>query len=316
MEHEPIIRTAGLRKAYGSVIALDDLTIDVPRAAVGFLGANGAGKTTLISLLLGLRRPSAGSMTVLGRDVATEATAIRELIGYMPESECLPRAVTAAEFVGHMAAMSGLPPHAARLRAAETLYHCGLEEERYRQIGGFSTGMKQRVKLAQALVHGPELLFLDEPTNGLDPSGREQMLQMIRRIYRELGTTIVLSSHVLEDVEQTCDYVVILAGGRLLAAGHLATLLGGGGDLLVEIDGPDQARAGFVEALGRAGVAATTRGAALAVPGGDEAVYDVIRDSAVDAGVALRSLRSEARSLEDVYLAHVGGTPPNGSVDG
>jgi ABC-2 type transport system ATP-binding protein len=277
MEHEPIIRTAGLRKAYGSVIALDDLTIDVPRAAVGFLGANGAGKTTLISL---------------------------------------PRAVTAAEFVGHMAAMSGLPPHAARLRAAETLYHCGLEEERYRQIGGFSTGMKQRVKLAQALVHGPELLFLDEPTNGLDPSGREQMLQMIRRIYRELGTTIVLSSHVLEDVEQTCDYVVILAGGRLLAAGHLATLLGGGGDLLVEIDGPDQARAGFVEALGRAGVAATTRGAALAVPGGDEAVYDVIRDSAVDAGVALRSLRSEARSLEDVYLAHVGGTPPNGSVDG
>jgi ABC-2 type transport system ATP-binding protein len=200
MDQEPVIRTAGLRKAYGSVVALEELTIDVPRAAVGFLGANGAGKTTLLSLLLGLRRPSAGAMTVLGRDVATEASAIRARVGYMPESDCLPRDVTAAEFVGHMAAMSGLPPEAARLRAAETLYHCGLEEERYRPIGGFSTGMKQRVKLAQALVHGPDLLFLDEPTNGLDPGGRAQMLQLIKRIYSELGITIVLSSHVLEDV--------------------------------------------------------------------------------------------------------------------
>jgi ABC-2 type transport system ATP-binding protein len=316
MEQEPIIRTAGLRKAYGSVVALDDLTIDVPRASVGFLGANGAGKTTLIALLLGLRRPSAGSMSVLGLDVAAEASAIRARIGYMPESDCLPRDVTAAEFVGHMAAMSGLPPEAARLRAAETLYHCGLEEERYRPIGGFSTGMKQRVKLAQALVHGPELLFLDEPTNGLDPGGRTQMLQLIKRIYQELGITIVLSSHVLEDVEQTCDYVVILAGGRLLASGHLATLLGGGSDLLVEIDGPDEARAGFAATLGRAGVAVTPRDGTFVIPGGDESVYDLIRDTAVDTGVALRSLRSEARSLEDVYLDRVGAATPVGSTDG
>ncbi|MFN8511899.1 MAG: ABC transporter ATP-binding protein [Chloroflexia bacterium] len=316
MEHEPIIRTVGLRKAYGNVIALDDLTIEVPRASVGFLGANGAGKATLISLLLGLRRPSAGTMTVLGRDVATEAATVRSLVGYMPESDCLPRDVTAAEFVGHMAAISGLPPEAARLRAAETLYHCGLEEERYRPIGGFSTGMKQRVKLAQALVHGPELLFLDEPTNGLDPSGRTQMLELVKRIYRELGITIVLSSHVLEDVEQTCDYVVILAGGRVIANGHLATLLGGGGDLLVEIDGPDEARAGFVATLGSAGVTVTPRDGALLIPRKDEAVYDLIRDTAVDTGVALRSLRSEARSLEDVYLDRVGAATPVGSADG
>lgn len=306
MQHEPIISTSGLRKAYGDIVALDDLTIDVPRAAVGFLGANGAGKTTLISLLLGLRQPSAGTMTVLGHDVATDAAAVRARVGYMPESESLPRDVTAAEFVGHMAAMSGLPPQAARLRAAETLYHCGLEEERYRPIGGFSTGMKQRVKLAQALVHGPDLLFLDEPTNGLDPGGRAQMLQLVTRIYRELGITIVLSSHVLEDVEQTCDYVVILAGGRLLANGHLATLLAGRGDILVEIDGPDPARIDFVATLTRAGIVATPRGDAFAIPGGDDAVYDLIRDAAADAGIALRSLRSEARSLEDVYLDRVG----------
>jgi ABC-2 type transport system ATP-binding protein len=312
MEHEPIIRTSGLRKAYGEILALDDLTIDVPRAAVGFLGANGAGKTTLLSLLLGLRRPSAGTMSVLGHDVATDAAAIRARVGYMPESDCLPRDVTAAEFVGHMASMSGLPPQAARLRAAEILYHCGLEEERYRPIGGFSTGMKQRVKLAQALVHGPDLLFLDEPTNGLDPGGRTQMLHLIARIYRELGITIVLSSHVLEDVEQTCDYVVILAGGRLLASGHLATLLAGRGDILVEIAGPDPARADFVATLAHAGIAATPRDDAFAIAGGDDVVYDLIRDAADDAGVALRSLRSEARSLEEVYLDRVGAAGGNG----
>lgn len=316
MSDEPIIRTAGLTKAYGEILALDDLTIDVPRAAVGFLGANGAGKSTLIGLLLGLRQPTTGSMSVLGHDVATEATAVRARVGYMPEADCLPRDVTAAEFVGHMASMSGLPPRAARLRAAETLYHCGLEEERYRPIGGFSTGMKQRVKLAQALVHDPDLIFLDEPTNGLDPSGREQMLELIRRIYRELGVTITLSSHVLEDVEQTCDYVVILAGGRLLASGRLSDLLAGRGDIMVELDGPEQAQADFVARLTTAGVAVRQREAALAIPGEDEAVYDLIRDTAIDAGVALRSLRAESLSLEEVYLDRVGAATPGGGTDG
>ena len=313
MTAEPIIRTTGLTKAYGEIVALDDLTIDVPRAAVGFLGANGAGKSTLIGLLLGLRQATGGAATVLGHAVATEATAIRARVGYMPEADCLPREVTAAEFVGHMAAMSGLPPRAARLRAAETLYHCGLEEERYRPIGGFSTGMKQRVKLAQALVHDPDLIFLDEPTNGLDPNGREQMLELIRRIYRELGVTITLSSHVLEDVEQTCDYVVILAGGKLLASGRLNDLLAGRGDMLVELDGPEAAQADFVARLAGAGVSARRREAALAIPGANDAVYDLIRDSAIEAGVALRSLRAESRSLEEVYLDRVGATAQGGT---
>jgi ABC-2 type transport system ATP-binding protein len=304
MSDEPIIRTAGLTKAYGEILALDDLTIDVPRAAVGFLGANGAGKSTLIGLLLGLRQPTTGSMSVLGHDVATEATAVRARVGYMPEADCLPRDVTAAEFVGHMAAMSGLPPRAARLRAAETLYHCGLEEERYRPIGGFSTGMKQRVKLAQAIVHDPELVFLDEPTNGLDPMGRDDMLSLIERINRQLGINVVLSSHILDDVERVCDYVVMLDQGKVVAAQPLHVPEDVAADLHVRIDGEPAA---FLAVLEQRGIHAVQAGIEF---GSDEFVIrrngadtaDVVRDAAVSSGVPLRLLRPATRTLADLYI--------------
>lgn len=300
--NESIVTTRELRKTYGKVVALDDLDLDIPRSAVGLLGANGAGKTTLIRLLLGLHRPSRGTATVLGMDVRKFPVRVRERVGYLPESDCLPGDVTAADFVAHMAEMSGLPSKAARLRAAETLYHCGVDEERYRRMREFSTGMKQRVKLAQAIVHDPEMVFLDEPTNGMDPAGRDDMLKLISRIHRELGITVILSSHVLEDVERVCDYVVMLDTGRLAAAGPIRELIEGAGAIAVEIDGDAGA---FAERLAGAGLAVSRRGSELAIEHRDDAVFDLIRDTAADLGVAMRSLHLDVRSLEDVYIQRV-----------
>lgn len=299
---EPIIVTRGLHKQYGSIVALDTLDLEIPPTAVGLLGPNGAGKSTLIKLLLGLIRPTRGQASVLGLDTATEGIEVRARVGYMPESDTLPDDVTAADFVGHMAQMSGLPARAARLRAAEILYHCGVDEERYRLMREFSTGMKQRVKLAQAIVHDPDLVFLDEPTNGMDPAGREDMLRLITRIHREVGITVVLSSHLLEDVERACDYVVMLDQGRLVQQGQVQDLLQGGGEILVEIDGDTTA---FVDHLTRLGATVGHNATTIVVRHTDDTVFDLIRDTAADLDVALRSLRVSSRSLEDVYIQQV-----------
>ncbi|MEO7869364.1 MAG: ABC transporter ATP-binding protein, partial [Candidatus Limnocylindria bacterium] len=177
-----LIATRALTKRYGShVTALDDLTLDVEPGIIGLVGANGAGKSTLLKILLGLLEPTSGSATVMGMDVVADGAQIRQLVGYLPEHDCLPPDVSATDFVSHMGRMSGLPAAAARERTAEVLRHVGLYEERYRPIGGYSTGMKQRVKLAQAIVHDPKLLLLDEPTNGLDPAGRDEMLDLVHR---------------------------------------------------------------------------------------------------------------------------------------
>jgi ABC-2 type transport system ATP-binding protein len=301
----PIIQTQAFRKAYGAqVIALEGLDLDVPRAAVGLLGANGAGKSTLIKGLLGLLRPTSGSAAVLGMPVSTEAIEIRRRVGYLPESDCLPRDVTAADFVGHMAEISGLPSRAARQRANDVLYQVGLNEERYRLIREFSTGMKQRVKLAQAIVHDPELVFLDEPTNGMDPQGRDEMLNLIRRIHNELGITVVLSSHILGDVERTCDYVVMLDSGRLVIAGEIDNLRQDSTDVLVRIDGNQRQ---FIQALGRRGVEARENGLDIVVIRTGDEIFDIIRDTVVETGYVMRQLRPRERSLEDVYIQTVSG---------
>jgi ABC-2 type transport system ATP-binding protein len=291
-----------LRKTYRRVVALEGLNLEVPRAAIGLLGPNGAGKSTLIKLLLGLARPTAGAATLLGIDVGRAAVKVRERVGYLPESDCLPSDVTAADFVAHMAEMSGLPAKNARLRAAETLYHCGLDEERYRRLKEFSTGMKQRVKLAQAIVHDPDLVFLDEPTNGMDPAGRDDMLRLVARIHRELGITVILSSHILEDVEEVCDYVIMLDHGRLVAAGPVNDLIEGAGDIVVEIEGDIEA---FLSRISAAGLAVTRRDSELSIEHRGDEVFDLIRDAAADLGVALRSLHVGTRSLEDVYIQRV-----------
>jgi ABC-2 type transport system ATP-binding protein len=232
---------------------------------------------------------------------------IRRRVGYMPESDCLPPGATAADFVAHMAEMSGLPARPARQRAADVLYQVGLDEERYRLIKGFSTGMKQRVKLAQAIVHDPELVFLDEPTNGMDPQGREEMLDLIVRIHRMLGIAVVVSSHILEDIERVCNFVVILDDGRLVASQSITDMGDSGGDLILRVDGDSVA---FVQHLAGLGIEARPAGAEygrdeLLIPTVDDRAFDAVRDAAADLGLPLRSLRTRARSLEDIYFGNV-----------
>jgi ABC-2 type transport system ATP-binding protein len=313
------IEISGLRKQFGRVTALDDLDLLVPRAAVGLLGANGAGKTTLLRVLLGLTDPTRGSASVLGLDTRTQSIQIRERVGFMPESSVLPTGTTAADFLGHMAQMSGLPARAAKQRAADVLYQVGLDEERYRLIKGLSTGMKQRVKLAQAIVHDPELLFLDEPTIGMDPQGRDDMLDLIDRIYRGLGIAVVVSSHLLEDIERVCDHVVILDAGKLVLAQPIDRAGAEHGDLRIRVQGDVDA---FIRRLADAGVQVSrahpqesASGDELVVRLTGDHVYDVVRDAAADLGVALRSLRTSARSLEDIYLGQVQGPTTTGGPD-
>jgi len=314
-EHASSIETTGLVKRYGSIVALDSVDLAVPRAAVGLLGPNGAGKSTLLKVLLGLSRPTGGTARVLGRDAIDESRDLRARVGYMPETDALPGSATASDFVSHMAEMSGLPRRAARQRAADVLYHVGLDEERYRLIQGFSTGMKQRVKLAQAIVHDPELVFLDEPTNGLDPLGREEMLDLIDRIHRQLGILVVLSSHILDDVERVCDYVVVLDGGQVVASQALHVPDDGAADLHVRVDGDP---APFLMRLRETGIEARVAGIEFLtdefiVSRDGDRTLDAIRDAAAMTGSPLRLLRPATRTLEDLYVDSVGASGKGGA---
>ena len=237
-----LIATQALTKRYGSsILALDELTFELEPGIIGLVGSNGAGKSTLLKILLGLLEPTSGSATVFDLDVATQGLAIRERVGYMPEHDCLPPDVSATDTVAHLAQISGLPRTAARERTAEVLRHVGLYEERYRAIGGYSTGMRQRVKLAQALVHDPRLLFLDEPTNGLDPAGRDEMLELIRRTGTEFGIAVVVASHLLGEIERVCDHLVAIEDGKLLRNAPLGAFTERTGTLAVEVeDGRDR----------------------------------------------------------------------------
>jgi ABC-2 type transport system ATP-binding protein len=209
-----LLRARGLTKRYADVVALDGVDFEIGDTVTGLLGPNGAGKSTAIKLFLGLIEPTSGMAEVMGESAAGNL-AVRARLGYMPEHDCLPPSVSAAEFLTHMAGVSGLPPAQARARAADTLRLVGLFEERYRSIGGYSTGMKQRVKLAQALVHDPALVLLDEPMAGLDPAGRDEMLELVRRTHRDFGISVVLSSHIMGDVERVCERILVLESGRV-----------------------------------------------------------------------------------------------------
>ncbi|MES2522891.1 MAG: ABC transporter ATP-binding protein [Gemmatimonadota bacterium] len=289
------------------MVALDDLSVAIEPGITGLVGANGAGKSTLVKILLGLVEPTSGSATVMGHDVTRDGRAIRALVGYMPEHDCLPPDMSATEFVSFMARCSGLPQGAARERAAETLRHVGLFEERYRPMGGYSTGMAQRVKLAQALVHDPRILILDEPTNGLDPAGRDEMLALIQRTGREFGISVLVSSHLLGELERICEGVVLVEQGRLLRAERLGAITGATGTLIVEVDGDP---AHFAERLNARGVKAHAdrRRVIVSVPPGDEiaslqACCDQVRDAAADDGVGLLRLERHRGKLEDLFTA-------------
>lgn len=291
--------TSGLGYAYGDIVALHSLDFIVPPGRTGLVGANGAGKSTLIKLLLGILTPTVGTATVLGMDTQTQTIDIRSIVGYMPEGPSLPLDQTAADFLVYAAGTAGLPKRAARQRASDVLTLVGLNEERFRYLGDFSTGMKQRAKLAQAIVHDPKLVFLDEPTAGLDPSGREEMLDLIERL-GSFGIDVVVSSHVLRDIERTCDWVVMLDEGTLLHAGPIGDQQTDGAVLLELIDDPQP----VVTALASVGASVTPRGRSMEVslPNGD--VYDAIRDAVVQTGASIRRLDGAGGTLEDMFLHH------------
>ena len=305
-----LIATESLTKRYSNgVIALAELTVGVQPGIVGLVGANGAGKTTLIKILLGLMPPTSGTTRVLGIDPMRDAEQVRARVGYMPEHDCLPPDLAASEFVTHMARISGLPRTTARERASEALRHVGLYEERYRQIGGYSTGMKQRVKLAQALVHDPDLLLLDEPTNGLDPAGRESMLALIERIGTEFGISVVVCSHLLGEVERICDSLVAIDAGRLLRSDHISAMTTTRDVLVVEVsEGTDE----LIARLALAGLTAQRDGHALQMPLVDQGTYDVILGAVAELDLPLHRLDQRRHRVAELFRdpQHPGPTPP------
>jgi ABC-2 type transport system ATP-binding protein len=295
----PLVDTHSLTKRFpGGVSALVDLTVAIEPGIVGLVGANGAGKSTLLRILLGLLPSTSGRASVLGFDVRTHATTLRRQVGYMPESDCLPPDETAADLVGHMARLSGLPATAARERAADVLRHVGLYEERYRPIGGHSTGMRQRVKLAQALVHDPRLLLLDEPTNGLDPAGRDEMLALVRRTGTEFGIAVIVASHLLGEIERVCDHLVAIDAGRLIRSAPLTAFTERTGVLAVDVeDGAPE----LAMALLAAGVPATATGRTVLIESTDERPFDLVRDIAADLDLPLVRIEQRRRELEELF---------------
>jgi ABC-2 type transport system ATP-binding protein len=309
----PLIETVGLTKRYGAITALDALTVVIEPGIVGLVGANGAGKSTLVKVLLGLLEPTAGEARVFDLDVRANAAQVRSPVGYMPEHDCLPPDVSATEFVGHLGRVAGLPRSAARERTAEVLRHVGLYEERYRPIGGYSTGMKQRVKLAQALVHDPRLLLLDEPTNGLDPAGRDEMLALVQRTGTEFGMAVVVASHLLGELERICDHLVVIDAGTLRASDSIASYTRTQQLLAVEVDGGAPARDTLAARLAQLGIRADADGRALVVPlppGDDGATYDALRDAIADLGLALVRLEQRRHRLSDMFSDPATGTVP------
>ncbi len=294
---EPLLVVDRLTKQYKNVLALNDVSFGIYDGITGILGENGAGKSTAIKILLGLLRPTSGRAMVLGQD-ASNSVAVRGRVGYMPEHDCLPTSVSAAEFLTHMAEASGLPPSMARTRAADTLRHVGLFEERYRAIGGYSTGMKQRVKLGQALVHDPVFVFLDEPTAGLDPAGREEMLTLIRKTHREFGISVLFSSHLMADIERTCDRIIVLQGGRLVQSGEVEQFTTETETVFIEVD---TNREQLVAALRRRGVVVTVERTGLTIEGPDVSVYDHVRDAVVESEAPLRRMAPRRRALTELF---------------
>jgi len=303
--NEPAVVLDGVSVHYGRHQALRDITATLPTGAIGLLGPNGAGKSTLIKTLLGLVAPSSGRMRVLGYDVRESPLDVRARVGYMPESDAHIPGMTAVAFVAYCGELAGLPPASAMQRAHEVLFYVGLGEARYRNVETYSTGMKQRIKLAQALVHDPDLLFLDEPTNGMDPKGRDEMLALVRDIATAKAITLIFSSHLLPDVEFACDHVLVLHRGALAAQGPIATLKGTSARVFeLRVKG---ATPSFIDALRGAGLDCDGEPVELMrvyMPENHRA--QVLFQIASQHGVQIRHLRASVPSLEDVFARALG----------
>src|SRR5215510_12441056 len=292
---------------YGARTALQDVTAEFPTGAVGLLGPNGAGKSTMIRTLLGFVPPTEGQMTVLGLDVARSPLAVRSRVGYMPESDAHFPQMNAVSFVAYCGELSGLPPADAMQRAHEVLFYVGLGEARYRTVETYSTGMKQRIKLAQALVHDPDLVFLDEPTNGMDPKGRDEMLELVRDLSHNKGVNVIVSSHLLPDVEFTCDYVVVMDKGRMATEGPIASLKQPRGQVFELRVKAREGTDWFVERLRAAGLEckATEEDVMRVFVPGDHGARDLFALASA-AHVQVRHLRPSVPTLEDVFAKAVG----------
>ena len=303
----PVVQCQNLSVRFGKSWALNDVTVVFPAGAVGLLGPNGAGKSTLLKSLLGFIKPDKGSMKVIDLDVATSPLEIRERIGYMPESDSHIPGMNAVSFVAYCAQLSGLPATDAMQRAHEVLYYVGLGEARYRNIETYSTGMKQRIKLAQAIVHDPDLLFLDEPTNGMDPKGRDEMLELIHDLAHNKNVNLILSSHLLPDVEFTCDHVVVMDKGRIATYGPIDALKGTTGRVYeLRIKG-DEAR--FISVLRSEGYEVHDSDEDVMrvfVPGASGDNPKVLFDLAARERVQVRHVRPSVPTLEDVFARAVG----------
>ena len=297
-----LLEVDDLTKTYdGAVRALDELAVSLEPGVIGLVGANGAGKSTFFRILLGLTRPDSGTVVVDGIDVGLDPIAVRSRLGYMPEHDCLPTDQSAADVVSMLGEIAGLPARAARQRASDVLDLVGLDEARFRPIEGFSTGMRQRVKLAQALVADPKLVLLDEPTAGLDPQGRHEMLELVRRL-GTFGISVIMATHLLDDVQTTCDQVVMIDAGRLVASGRTQDLLHTTGVVRVDVAGRGQE---LLAALpGRTAELLADGTVEVSIAGDDD--LDAIVAAVGDAGLPLHGLTSQRSSLDDVFLAGSG----------
>lgn len=301
-----------LTKRWGDRDVLTDTSFSIGSGVTGLLGANGAGKTTLFGMFLGLHAPTSGDLRVLDLDPRTAGPLIRQRIGYSPEHEALPADMTAYDFVRHVAELHGLPRRAAAGRASDALYEVGLGEERARACGTMSTGQKQRVKLAQAIVHDPMLVLLDEPTNGLDPIQRDEMLLLIRRCGHELGLSVILSSHLLDEIERTCDRVSIIANNVVTSGGDLHDVEEADREmapLVLELDADQPTTEKFANALVTAGLVATVdphrRATVIVEPGRSsdaDALHDTVRNLLAQQNLGLRSMRRQTRTLENMFF--------------
>jgi ABC-2 type transport system ATP-binding protein len=302
----PVVQLDTVTVIYGNNPALKNVTATFARGAVGLLGPNGAGKSTMLKALLGFVKPDEGRMRVLGMNVAHDPLKIRARIGYMPESDAHIPGMNAVSFVAYCGELAGLPAVDAMQRAHEVLYYVGLGEARYRNVETYSTGMKQRIKLAQALVHDPDLLFLDEPTNGMDPKGRDEMLELVRDLGHNKGVSLILSSHLLPDVEYTCDDVVVMDKGQVVAQGPIDELKGPAGRVF-ELRVKGDLR-GFIDVLAAEGmdVHATDEDVMrVFVPAG-AGDQKAIFSAASRFGAQVRHLRPSVPTLEDVFAKAIG----------
>ena len=300
---------------YGNFTAVNGLSCDVPEGCTGLLGPNGAGKTTLLKTFLGFVKPASGSAQVVGCDILTQGRQIRQRVGLMPEQDCHIPGMSAVQFVAYAGELAGMPSAQALRRSHEVLEYCHLGEARYRNVETFSTGMKQRIKLAQALIHGPKLLLLDEPTNGLDPAGREDMLELVRSVSHGKGINVIVSSHLLPDIERVCDQVIVVMGGQLRAQGRIDDLKRiAGHPIDVELKEPSDSFVGAVQEIGLSVLSAKFGTYRVQGTGTPQDINLQIVSAARKSGAQIRGLAVAERSLEDAFLTAISGAPPVGGV--